>query len=230
MSQIQTTNLKDSPLTVPMSPMDLILKKGSAEFLNGLRIKSSGSDIPEGKVGDWILNKTVLGDKIKAFIGPWRYAARRWKNRNSLDLYSFNIGPGVKYDSDKNDWILDPSNPFTKDFLEILEEKIPSKFPAIQNTVGFDVLLYLPEIKEWCFYFIGGSAKNETSVFQNCREGINRVAILGTQHGLGKNNYYTPNLRFVDEKPLWPENVLDKFNDFVNPEVEVEEDTNARPR
>lgn len=199
-----------------------IAAANSASIIMGIRIVQPQADvlmIPDTtfKMGDYSCGQDNLGNRIKVIIGPYRYAARRFK-KDTLDAESFNLADGASYDYNTGNWTFPYS--VTPAFAEILQKKIPDNGKDLANIVGYDVLFYLPDFDRYVLYFIAKTALTMTNVFNVCRENRGKIAYLGSEKAPSKTyNWFIPTIAVAAQQPEVPFVFEEeKIDLFINPD------------
>lgn len=176
-------------------------------------------DAGTAKAGEYMCGNLNVGSKVKVLIGAWRFHALRMKDQ-SMDLNDFNMSINSKYDATNNTWI----NPdgFTPNFKAVMNKEVPdSKSPNVANLVGFDILLYLPEIKEFGVYFLNKTAKSMTNVCDTLKNNRGRLAQLSAHLHDGKSySWQLPDIALLTDifdEEISPELLSDVMDKFLNP-------------
>jgi len=207
-----------------------ITKDQTSSFIPGLRIAQPMSEILKEentnvKIGDYYLIDKPMGKKVNVRIGPWRFHALRLKN-NSVDAEDFNLSKDSKYENGQ--WNTTTHSPL---FAEINAQAKSKTLPkGTQAMAGFDILLYLPDFNQYCFFFLAKTALKQ-DVHITCMNNQQREASLWVKKiETAQFSWYVPGIDLLpitqDQFP-WDEEVITKF---LYPGPVTDDQSDARPR
>lgn len=206
-----------------------LLKAAGPSFMMGMRIVQSVSDAFKDRsadLGDYVLGKLNLKNKVKCLVGPRRWTAMRLKDGN-LDMIDHNLTPNSKYNAVTNDW--DFPDGFTPGFREIKDRKIPDNGQKLVNLVGYEYLLYLLDHKVFCTFYCAKTALTMTQTDAIVKANKGKVVIFGSEEVGKSNRWWVPNVKVsIDPAPAWPDDddAKEALEKFLSPGVMFDPSSN----
>lgn len=234
--EITKNNSQETAITSKDNDLEKLMRKAAGpEFLKSLRLTYAVSEAFKNKladVDDWMLGNLNLGKQVRIVIGPRRYTAMRLKDGN-LDLISHNLTPNSKYNSITNDWEFPDG--LQKDFLEIANKTIPDMGQRLINLIGFEHLLYFPDINDYGIYYLAKTAYTMTELKDIFKENKGKEAMLSTRPASSRNNSWSvPDLKIIANSTVtFPDTdeSREAIEKFLNPGVvSTPNDTNQNQR
>lgn len=225
MSEIEANKPNENTAITNFNPMQDVFTPDN-DWLTGLRIKSPSSAKLQGEIGDWVFgNDRPLGKEIKVVVGPWRFAARRFEGE-TMGLQAFNRTKDAKFQFNEQSGLYEWKFPrYSKDWLEIKNKVKPDNGTKCRNLTGIDIMLWLPDIEQWCFYFVSGAAKNPkmTDVGPTLMRNPHKTFVLVTKKGPGSFHYYIPIIKskLTETTPL-PSDFDRQAEKFIDVPIELD--------